>query len=969
MAGAAKKRQAKEKKNGQSSSPEGNSPPAQESPPPSHAQPAGQALAMPPGGYDGAAEAREAAVASGQRSLDLGFAAWQSMLGVEAAKNLPPRPHKYNTTGKEISVGLNIFNIQSFSSKPVYQYDILVGNGAEKRVVVAKVWNSKTVQERLGKNWIFDGNRIAWSLTNETREIRLTVDLDAEAGRQPRPKKNGTYGLDTAEEPEARNTWRIYIKQTNLVKFEQLNMYLAKRASFDNSCLEAISFLDHLMRETPSKKFTQIRRSFFARGNNRTQLGGSVEAYKGVFSSIRIVNAMGAGKLAVNVDVANGTFWTETGLDIAIKDMMRARDALHVGTLFTQNRRKVLADLKRIRKLSVYVTHRGGQTQDRYIIKRVLEQNAKEYTFPLREKNPTTKEWEDRGTTTLFDYFRRKYNIVLQYWALPVLEMTKRNVVLPIEVCRVCEDQRYVYKLDDRQTANMIKFAVTPPGERWDSIKHGLSMLDWPNDPNLQGYGMKIDTNNAIVKARLLPAPKIKFANVEEQAIPAKGKWDLKGPKKFLVGNRVPLKAWGVCIIPGRFSVDLPTAQNFVREFKKIYTGHGGRIESDPVIQMANMNRGKELITDIWKATGDKNQMKPQILMFVFPDKDSTLYVRIKRECDCRYGVVSQIVQGAQVVKMNPQYISNVCMKFNAKLGGITAAAKGLPMADISQRKIMCIGADVSHAAPGSESGSMAAFTVSMNPECTRYAAQCDTNGRRVEIISTPNIDSMLGKLIRRWMEMGNGALPSYIFYFRDGVSEGQYRHVLDQEVRDIKLLCKEINPKADPKFIVAVASKRHHIRFFPNRNDGDRNGNPLPGTLVETGATNPFEFDFFLCSHAAIKGTARPVHYNILLNETPMPAESLQQMIYEHAYQYARSTTPVSLFPAIYYAHLASNRAKAHEERPGSSGKPMKQDTPAKGKDPGKTGTSSSDRFSTEPLPLTRMNPQLGIEYSMWYI
>ena len=38
-------------------------------------------------------------------------------------------------------------------------------------------------------------------------------------------------------------------------------------------------------------------------------------------------------------------------------------------------------------------------------------------------------------------------------------------------------------------------------------------------------------------------------------------------------------------------------------------------------------------------------------------------------------------------------------------------------------------------------------------------------------------------------------------------------------------------------KFIVIVRSKRYYIRFFPNK--GDKNGNPLPSTLVESGVTN----------------------------------------------------------------------------------------------------------------------------------
>lgn len=117
---------------------------------------------------------------------------------------------------------------------------------------------------------------------------------------------------------------------------------------------------------------------------------------------------------------------------------------------------------------------------------------------------------------------------------------------------------------------------------------------------------------------------------------------------------------------------------------------------------------------------------------------------------------------------------------------------------------------------------------------------------------------------------------------------------------------------------------KRHNIRFFPKENDlqaGDKNGNPHPGTLVEKDVTHPFEYDFYLCSHSAIQGTARPAHYQVILDEGKHPPNAFQQMIYSHCYQYIRSTTPVSVFPAVYYAHLASNRARSHEDAPASDG------------------------------------------------
>jgi eukaryotic translation initiation factor 2C len=50
--------------------------------------------------------------------------------------------------------------------------------------------------------------------------------------------------------------------------------------------------------------------------------------------------------------------------------------------------------------------------------------------------------------------------------------------------------------------------------------------------------------------------------------------------------------------------------------------------------------------------------------------------------------------------------------------------------------------------------------------------------------------------------------------------------------------------PAADNiKWTVTVCAKRHHIRFFPKEGDkqaGDKNGNALPGTLVERDVTHP---------------------------------------------------------------------------------------------------------------------------------
>jgi eukaryotic translation initiation factor 2C len=200
-------------------------------------------------------------------------------------------------------------------------------------------------------------------------------------------------------------------------------------------------------------------------------------------------------------------------------------------------------------------------------------------------------------------------------------------------------------------------------------------------------------------------------------------------------------------------------------------------------------------------------------------------------------------MQYAHVQKCQGQYISNVCMKFNAKLGGTTCRAVGPNSTGaaglFTKQSTMVIGADVSHAAPGTQSASMAAITVSMDAMGCRYS---ETNGFRVEMIETDNINSMLKPNIQHWVQtVGQGRFPSRILYFRDGVAEQQYAHVLQQEVADMKALLKTANPNMNIPFVVVIAGKRHHVRFFPEK--GDRNQNPLPGTLVDSGVVSRFPY------------------------------------------------------------------------------------------------------------------------------
>ncbi|KAM0178275.1 hypothetical protein ACHAPF_003640 [Botrytis cinerea] len=916
---------------------------------------------------------------------------------------LPARPG-YNSQGKAISIRVNQFKVLDAPNKDVYQYNVMIGEGAEKMGLIKKVWESKTVKRELakhGKFWLWDGNQIAWCSNPLARgEFRILVDLDLEAGK-----------------PGGNRDRMIYctVRQTTTIRMASLHGYLNKECDFDNNVLCAINFLDHMIRQWPGEKYVVQKRSFFARGIDRCPLDITIEAMKGVYQSIRLCNHLNEKGpvirgLAVNVDVANGTFWTSQDFMQAARNLCsvprnKALDYDVFRKLLRPEQRSMpngrleksaeFLTLEKMKKLKFTLKHHGKKDDSKiYTVKKFTFKHEPEYAADgLNAKNHFFTPKHTGKETSVYNYFKSKYNINLKYWWAPLIE-TEKAGFFPMEVCTLAPSQKYQYKLDPNQTSSMIKFAVTRPKVRIQSIEHGLGMLKWNEDPYLAHYGFKIDRNMTMTQARLLQNPIVQFDKAVTDPRTS-GRWDLRG-KKFLYANPEPLVSWGVAIVDN--CIQEPAVKNFLQVFIQTYIGHGGRVtnKTPPIMKISGApDKIAEGVQTVRNAAGQQAKQIPQILFFILPDRNSFMYERFKKNNECRFAMMSQMMNVAHVAKAQPQYCSNVCMKVNAKLGGTTCkVADSKPPKPFFPRATMVIGADVSHATPGSPQSSMACLTMSMDSTACRYAAAVQTNGKRVEMISPDNINSMLIPLFKEWVsKVGKGSGPMHIYYFRDGLSEGQFEHVINQEVKNMKIaLEKEFGPKAAAiRWTVTVCTKRHHLRFFPKDNDmaaGDKNGNALPGTLVERDITHPFEYDFYLSSHSAIQGTARPVHYQVIMDEAQVPVNDFQRMVYQHCYQYMRSTTPVSLYPAVYYAHLASNRARAHEATGHSAGPRggekflEKQAKEAQNKVAGKAPSSQtgSSQVVVEDVPLLplgqlsqndKVNPDVlaKLRNGMWYI
>lgn len=234
-----------------------------------------------------------------------------------------------------------------------------------------------------------------------------------------------------------------------------------------------------------------------------------------------------------------------------------------------------------------------------------------------------------------------------------------------------------------------------------------------------------------------------------------------------------------------------------------------------------------------------KAKRRMQLLLAILPSKNSPIYSSIKRVCEIQEGVRNVCVLAERLARRDPQYLANVCLKINLKLGGTNHIVDGPKLGIISSGQTMVVGIDVTHPSPGSASNapSVAGMVASVDRILGQWPAELRIQRSRQEMVT--GLDEMLQGRLNHWMTH-NKRLPENIVIYRDGVSEGQYQQVVEHEVPLLKSACESMYPPQDtrgglPRLSVIVVGKRHHTRFYPTQeSDADRSSNPRNGTVVD---------------------------------------------------------------------------------------------------------------------------------------
>ncbi|KAK9276501.1 hypothetical protein L1049_006035 [Liquidambar formosana] len=826
------------------------------------------------------------------------------------------RPDCGGLEGPVISLLANHFLVQFDSSQRIYHYDVNISPNPSKEV--ARMIKQKLVEDNSvvlsGALPAFDGRKNLYSPVEfQNDRLEFFISLPIPAGKSLPPSEELS---ELKEKQQQLKLFRINIKLVSKFNGKELSSYLSKDGDdwipLPQDYLHA---LDVVLRESPTEKCIPVGRSLYSSSmGGSKEIGGGAVGLRGFFQSLRPTQQ----GLALNVDFSVTAFHESIGVIPYLQkrlEFLRDLSQRKTRGLTGEERKEVEKALKNIR---VFVCHR--ETVQRYRVYSLTEEATENLWFEDR----------DGKNLRLLNYFKDQYNYDIQFRNLPCLQISRsKPCYLPMELCMICEGQKFLGKLTDDQTARILKMGCQRPRERKAIIDGVMRGPVGPTSGN-EGREFKLHVSREMTRlnGRVLQPPKLKLGDGGHirDLVPSRRdrQWNFLDSHVF-EGTRI--ERWALISFGGT-----PDQKSNIPKFINQLTQRCEQLgiflnkntiispQFEPIQLLNNVSLLESKLKKIHKTASNNIQ-----LLICIMERKHKGYADLKRIAETSVGVVSQCCLYQNLGRLSSQFLANLALKINAKVGGCTVALYNslpsqIPRLFQPDEPVIFMGADVTHPHPLDDfSPSVAAVVGSMNwPAANKYVSRMRSQTHRQEIIQ--DLGAMVEEILNDFHQEVN-KLPKRIIFFRDGVSETQFYKVLDEELQAIRTACSRF-PCYKPPITFAVVQKRHHTRLFPNETDQSSTRNQFtdenipPGTVVDTVITHPREFDFYLCSHWGVKGTSRPTHYHILWDENQFTSDELQKLVYNLCYTFVRCTKPVSLVPPAYYAHLAAYRGRLYLER-----------------------------------------------------
>lgn len=371
------------------------------------------------------------------------------------------RPDSGGVEGRVITLLANHYLVKFSSSHRIFHYDVEISPNPSKDI--ARRIKRKLVEDhpKLLSNAlpVYDGRRTLYSPV-EFLEDRLEfyIGLPVSVG-----KRSAASSLEMGELSQ-KKMFRVNVKLVSKLDGEVLSKYLDKGDESTPLPQEYLHALDVVLREGPSEKCIASGKSFYSSFmGGAKEIGGGAIAYRGFFQSLRPTQQ----GLSLNVDFSVTAFHESIGVIPYLQkrfDFMREVCQRKSRCLRIEERKEVERALKNMR---IFVCHR--ETVQRYRVHSLTEEVTENLWFPDR----------DGGNLRLVSYFKDHYDYEIEYRNLPCLQISRRKpCYLPMELCVICEGQKFLGKLSDDQTSKLIKIGCQKPLDRKaiiDGVMEGTS--------------------------------------------------------------------------------------------------------------------------------------------------------------------------------------------------------------------------------------------------------------------------------------------------------------------------------------------------------------------------------------------------------------------------------------------------------------------------------------------------------------
>uniref|UniRef100_A0A7E4UMP6 Piwi domain-containing protein n=1 Tax=Panagrellus redivivus TaxID=6233 RepID=A0A7E4UMP6_PANRE len=547
-------------------------------------------------------------------------------------------------------------------------------------------------------------------------------------------------------------------------------------------------------------------------------------------------------------------------------------------------------------------------------------------------------ETDDKGNVikkevvTLEQFYRTKKKVVLDRTDVPAMIAANGLGEFPLDVLEILPDQHVnLEHVPDFLRNEVHKRNTVVAADRYKAILEEMKGLDIQGSVT-SAFGISFlavaDRKITVLKFDRPPKPTILVGGNAKVTPDSDGRFNL-GQAKYLVPATIG--RWAV-VYPAQ-GTRMEVINGFAAMFQREAENRGVRFLEKPKFLEFGTDQPFAKWEGLFKMLKEKGA---SFVLMVDPKTpraaNSHGFLKL---FESLFKLLTQQVAyqtACKVFEQNQRVtLGNILHKTNVKNGGINykplfdSAGQGL---DINSGKVLVIAYDVSH--PGGvdpesidpqkpprndkdkdETPSVVGLVANIAKDPASFVGDYFYQQSRREAVDGAELRIYVKRYLQQLKTNRPGKpLPATVVVLRDGVSEGQFRMVFEDELPKIRDGCSDFQKDYNPKFIFALATKRHHKRFFEGAGTGTI-ANPAAGSFVADKVVRPDCVEFYMACHKAIKGTAKFVQVSVILNEPKATNDELKSFLHSLSYGHQIVTSPVSLPTPVYQADDLATRGR----------------------------------------------------------